>query len=124
MGKVISKKRRVQRRRLFNAPHHMRGKLLSVHLSRTLREKYGRRSFPVRVGDKVLVLKGDYAGVEGKVQKVDRKKLMIYIEGLTRETVDGRKILIPIRPANLLITELNLEDEWRRNKIEGVSQGG
>jgi len=102
----------------------MRGKLLSVHLSRTLREKYGRRSFPVRVGDKVLVLKGDYAGVEGKVQKVDRKKLMVYIEGLTRETVDGRKILIPIRPANLLITELNLEDEWRRNKIEGVSQGG
>jgi len=122
MAKTLTSKPSKQRKRLFTAPLHVRYKILSAPLAPELREKYGFRSLPVRVGDKVQVMRGDFKGFEGKVLSVDRKKFKIAIEGITREKVDGTTINVPIHPSKVMITELNLDDKWRRKIIERKSK--
>ena len=46
----MSKQPRKQRKALYNAPAHARGKHLSASLSKDLREKVGKRSLPLRTG--------------------------------------------------------------------------
>lgn len=116
--KSISAKPSKQRKMLYQAPYHLRGKILSAHLSEELRKTYRARSLPVRVGDTVRVLRGDYKGVEGKVMRVDRKKYRIFIEGITREKADGTTILVPIHPSKVEITRLNLDDKLRKRILE------
>ena len=122
--KEYSKKPSKQRKRFFKAPLHRRGKIMSVHLSGELRAKYRVRSVPIRVGDKVIVLRGDHRGIEGKVIKVDRKNYRVHIEGITRENSKGDKVYIPIHYSNLMITELDLSDEYRKRKLEKYSEEG
>lgn len=124
MVKTSSKKPSKQRKRFFNAPLHRRIKIMSVHLSRELREKYGKRSFPVRVGDTVRVLRGDHKDTEGKVIRIDRKKYRVYVENIYRENSRGDRVYIPIHYSNLMIVDLDLSDEWRRRKLEGSEEGG
>ncbi|MEM1551259.1 MAG: 50S ribosomal protein L24 [Candidatus Bathyarchaeia archaeon] len=107
-----------QRKMLFQAPDHIRYKHFSAPLSPELRKSYGTRSLPVRSGDTVRVLRGDHKGFEGKVARVDRKKFKIYIEGLTREKVDGSTVFVPIHPSKVMITKLNLDDKWRKKILE------
>ena len=122
MAKTLTSKPSKQRKRLFTAPLHVRYKILSAPLAPELREKYGFRSLPVRVGDRVQVMRGDFKGFEGKILSVDRKKFRITIEGITREKVDGTTINVPIHPSKVMITELNLDDKWRRKIIERKSK--
>jgi len=107
------------RKRWFNAPPHRRRKYLSAPLSPELRAEYGTRSLPVRKGDTVVILKGDWKMKEGKVTRIDTKGMRIYIEGLTRERMDGSTVPIPIRPWNVMITKLDLSDPWRKRILEG-----
>ncbi len=106
------------RKALFEAPLHRRHKIMSVHLSRELREKYGCRSLPVRVGDTVLVMRGDFKGVEGKVIRVDRKKFKVYIDAVVRKRSDGTDVHVPIHYSNLVITKLDLSDDWRKKVLD------
>jgi len=115
---VSSKKPSKQRKRLFQAPLHRRGKIMSVNLSPELRERYGRRSFPIRVGDKVRIMRGDNKGVEGKVTRVDRKNYKVYVENVVRENQRGEKVPIPIHYSNLMIIELDLSDPRRKERLE------
>jgi len=112
-----SKQPRKQRKYVYNAPLHIRRKFLSVTLSKPLREKYGVRNIPVRKGDVVVVMRGDYKGKEGKVIEVDLKKVRVYVEGITRKKVDGSDVNVPLHPSNLKIVELDLEDEKRLKKL-------
>jgi len=107
-----------QRKLLFNAPHHVRGKIMSVHLSKDLRESYGFRSLPIRSGDTVRVLRGDYKGYEGRVTRVDRDKYRIFVDGITREKADGTTTPIPIHYSKVEIVRLNLDDNWRKKILE------
>ncbi|MEB3816886.1 MAG: 50S ribosomal protein L24 [Desulfurococcales archaeon] len=113
-----SRQPRKQRRALYRAPLHIRQKLVSATLSPELREKYGVRSLPVRKGDKVKVMRGDFKGHIGKVVKVDLKKLRIYIDGVTIKRSDGTPVFRPIHPSNVMIVELDLSDPWRRKILE------
>ncbi|HIQ30094.1 MAG TPA: 50S ribosomal protein L24 [Candidatus Caldiarchaeum subterraneum] len=115
----MSMKPRKQRKKLYNTPKHRLPKLMSAHLAPELREKYGRRSFPVRVGDTVKIMWGDFKGVEGKVREVDRRNRRVYVENVTRKKVDGSTVHVPVAVAKVMITQLNLEDEYRRKKLEG-----
>lgn len=108
---------RKQRKLLFNAPMHRLPKLMSAHLSPELREKYNRRSFPIRVGDKVRILRGEFKGVEGKVTGVDRERQVIYVENVTIKKADGTSVSRPIHVSNVMITELNLDDEYRKKAL-------
>ena len=116
--KATPRKPSTVRKRWFNAPLHRRRKYLSAPLSPELRAEYGTRSLPVRKGDTVVILKGDWKMKEGKVTRIDTKRMRIYIEGLTRERMDGSMVPIPIRPWNVMITKLDLSDPWRKRMLE------
>jgi large subunit ribosomal protein L24 len=112
------KKPTKQRKMLFQAPDHMRHKHFAAPLSPELRASRGVRAIPVRSGDAVRIMRGNHKGFEGKVTRIDRRKYKIYVEGLTREKVDGTTILVPIHPSKVMITNLNLEDKWRKQVLE------
>jgi len=116
--KIKTKDPSKQRKLLFNAPHHIRGKIMSVHLSRELRGTYGFRSLPIRAGDTVRILRGDYRDYEGRVTRVDREKYRVYIDGVSREKADGTTTPVPIHYSKVEIIKLNLEDEWRKKILE------
>jgi large subunit ribosomal protein L24 len=107
-----------QRKKLFNAPAHIRHKLMSAPLSRELTASKGAKTLPVRKGDTILIKRGDNKGFEGKVSRVDLKAFHIYVEGLTREKVDGTNIFLPIHPSKVEIRNLNLDDKWRKKILE------
>jgi large subunit ribosomal protein L24 len=109
---------RKQRKMLFNAPAHIRHKLMAAPLSSELSASRGAKTLPVRKGDTVRIQRGDNKGFEGKVSRVDLKRYRIYIEGLTREKVDGTNIFISVHPSKLQIRNLNLDDKWRKNILE------
>jgi len=110
---IGSKQPRKQRKYLANAPLHIRHKLMSVHLAKDLRKKYGKRNFPVRKGDEVKVMKGEFKNKTGKIAEANYKKLKVLIDGIYKSKKDGTKIRIYFQPSNLLITELNLDDKQR-----------
>jgi len=91
---------------------------MSAHLSQNLRESYGIRSLPIRSGDTVRILRGDYKDYEGQVTRIDRKKYQVYIDGVTREKADGTTIPVPIHYSKVEIVKLNLDDDWRRRILE------
>jgi large subunit ribosomal protein L24 len=103
---------------LYQAPDHLRHKLLAAHLSPELRGSHIVRSLPVRSGDTVRIMRGDHKGFEGKITRTDREKYRIYVEGLTREKVDGSTIFVPIHPSKVMVTRLNLDDKWRKKILE------
>ena len=107
-----------QRKRLFNAPAHIRHKLMSAPLSHELTASRGAKTLPVRKGDTILIKRGDNKGFEGKISRVDLKAFRIYVEGLTREKVDGTNIFLPVHPSKVEIRNLNLDDKWRKNILE------
>ena len=107
-----------QRSRLFNAPAHLRHKLMSAHLAPELMKSHDTRTLPVRKGDTVRIMRGDHEGFEGKVSTVDLMNYRIFLEGLTREKVDGTVIFVSVHPSKVLIKSLNLNDKWRKRTIE------
>ncbi len=115
---VKSKQPGKQRKARFKAPLHLRHKFMSAPLSKELRAKYNRRSFPVRRGDTVRVMRGDDRGVEGKVRSVDLKKEQITVEGVVIARADLSEVPRPIHPSNVVITKLELKDERRVAALE------
>lgn len=113
-----SKQPRKQRKYVYNAPLHIKHKLLAAHLSKTLREKLKKRAIPVRKGDKVKVSRGQFAGKEGKISKVMLRKSKVYVDGVEMIKKDGTKVFYPLHPSNLIITELNMDDKRRREALE------
>ena len=103
-----------QRKRLFNAPAHIRHKLMAAPLSSELAASRGAKTLPVRKGDTVRIQRGDNKGFEGKVSRVDPKNFRIYLEGLTREKVDGTNIFVSVHPSKIQIRNLNLDDKQRK----------
>ncbi|MDY6769157.1 MAG: 50S ribosomal protein L24 [Candidatus Nanohaloarchaea archaeon] len=102
-----------QRKRRRNAPHHQRKQFLNAHLADAVQERMGTRSVPVRTGDKVEVMRGDYSGEKGRVDDIDTEEEKIYINGVEREAVDGSETAVPVDPSNLKITKLDLDDPER-----------
>ncbi len=96
---------RKQRKARYNAPAHARGKYLSASLSKDLREKVGTKSLPVKAGDKVRVLRGDFKGHEGEVLTVDYGSYKVTIEDVTLAKPDGTSTFLPVDPSNLMIID-------------------
>jgi large subunit ribosomal protein L24 len=113
-----SKKPSKQRKAMFQAPLHIRRKFMTAPLSDELVEKYGIKRLPVRKGDKVRIMRGEFTGVEGKVIRVDLRKMRIYVEGVTRQRMDGTPVFVPIHPSKVMIIELDLSDQKRKELIE------
>jgi large subunit ribosomal protein L24 len=107
-----------QRKMLYQAPDHIRYKLFTAPLSPELRTSHGVKALPVRSGDTVRIKRGDHKDFEGKITRIDRGEYRVYVEGLTREKVDGTAIFIPVHPSKVMITNLNLDDKWRKKILE------
>lgn len=108
------KQRKYQRR----APLHLKQKMMHAHLAKTLREKYGGlRSIQLRKSDKVKIMRGEWKGKEGKVERVQLKYGRVYVSGLDRVKADGSKVPIIFHPSNLLIIEFDLSDKRRKEKL-------
>ena len=114
----MSKQPRKQRKALYNAPAHARGKYLSATLSKDLRADLGKRTLPVRSGDKVRVLRGDFKGHEGEVLDVDYGSYKVTIEDVTLSKPDGTAVFLPVDPSNLMIIDADTKDD-RRIKNRG-----
>jgi len=107
-----------QRKLAFTAPSHIRRKLLTAPLSSGLRERHGVRSFPVRKGDTVKILRGDFSGIEGKVSEINTEQGRLFVEGVTREKVSGTSTKVSVHVSKVMITNLNLDDKWRAQSLE------
>lgn len=109
---------RRQRRRLYEAGHPERRRRMVVLLSRDLRKRFHARSIPVRKGDTVRVLSGSFAGREERVARVNRRDYSITLDNVTLKTVEEKLKALPLRPAHIVITRLNLADPWRRRSLQ------
>jgi len=108
---------RRQRKARYNAPLHIRHKFMGAPLSEELRDKYGKRSLPLRKGDTVKVMRGDDKGKEGKVRSVDLKNEEITVEGVVVARSDLSEVPRPIHPSNVMITKLELKDKLREDAL-------
>ena len=115
---LSSSQPRKQRKFRFNAPLHIRGKFVNSTLSKELREKYETRNVRVRKGDKVKILRGQFKGKTGTVEKVSLAKTKVFISGVELAKKDGAKVKYPIHPSNLMITTLNTEDKKRLKNLK------
>jgi len=108
-----SKQPRKQRKYKANAPLHLRHKAVSANLSKELKTRYKRKSFPIRKGDSVKVMRGEFKKKTGKISLVNLIKMRVAIEGIQKQKKDGTKVNVYFNPSNLQITDLNLEDKER-----------
>ncbi|MFC2174936.1 50S ribosomal protein L24 [archaeon] len=108
---------RKQRLRMYNTPLHARGKRIASPLSKELREKYGKRSIPLRVGDTVVVLRGNFKGHKEKVTVIDRKAYRVYVKGVVNKKANGDDAPRPVNASNLRVVELVLDDKKREKMI-------
>jgi large subunit ribosomal protein L24 len=92
---------------------------MGTRLSSDLTVKYNTRSAHVIVGDTVLVLRGDYKGITGRVDKVDLSEGTIHVTGVVSTKVNGEEVPRPLYPSNVIITKLELKDKTREARIRG-----
>lgn len=120
---MVTKQPRKQRLALYSAPLHSRHKFLSAPLSRELRARYKTRSLPVRKGDRVRILRGDFKKLEGEIVEVDTKKQVVRVEGVFVTKADGTQVPRRIRPSNVVLVKL-AEDKERMRVLERRSKSG
>ncbi|MBI5696910.1 MAG: 50S ribosomal protein L24 [Thaumarchaeota archaeon] len=109
----------IRNRTIYQASVLTRSKLLCSHLSKDLQQKYHKRSVRVTEGDTVKVLRGEFKGVSGKITKISTTKSGVAVEGVKKEKLKGGNLDVLIHPSNLIVNDLNTEDKWRINKLEG-----
>ena len=102
-----------------NAPLHIRRKFLTAPLTDDLRKSTSKKHLPIRVGDKVKVMKGEFRNIEGKVERVNVKKSKVYVEKVKVQKKDGSEASVPLFASNLMITVLNTDDKKRITKKKG-----
>merc|ERR1739848_711903 len=113
-NKLVSGSRRKQRNRHFNAPSHIRRKIMCSTLSKDLRQKHNVRSMPIRKDDEVQVVRGHYKGQNGKVVQVYRKKFVVHIERIHRDKANGASTNVGIHPSKILIQKLKMDKDRKR----------
>lgn len=115
---LVTKKPAKKRQAMYEAPAHRLRKLLTAPLSAELRASQGRRSYPVRKGDTVKIVRGDFAGVEGKITEIDMRRQRLFVEGVQREKTAGTSTNVSVNSSKVMITKLNLDDKWRSESIK------
>lgn len=95
---------------------------ISSIVSDNLRKDYNKKSIRVIKGDTVKILRGEYKGIEGKVEKVNTERGRLSIEGVQREKIKGGNVKVQIHCSNVQITSVNLDDDLRKNNLENKEQ--
>ncbi len=118
--KVNSKQPRRQRKALYRHKNHQRSKLLSARVANFLREEYGIKKIPLRVGDSVKIVKGEFTEFEGEVIEITNNQ-RAKIKEATFDKADGTQFHPAIHISKLVITKFSKEkkmDPWRASMID------
>jgi len=118
-SKFVTSDRRKNRRRHFNAPSHVRQKIMSVACAKHICKEYGvpRMTLPIRREDTVKIVRGKFKEeAPSKVVTVNRSKYRLYIENVQRERGNGATVKVPIHYSNVILTKLKL-DGYRKRLI-------
>lgn len=118
--KVKSKQPKKQRKALYSHKNHQRSKLLSTRVADFLREEYGIKKIPIRVGDQVRVVKGEFKDFEGEIIEIVKNQ-RVKVKECVFEKTDGTQFHPSIHTSNLVITKFKDEkkmDQWRARMIE------
>jgi len=107
-----------QRKYRRNAPQHVKEKFVSSNVSDSLREELGTRSIKLRAGDQIEVMRGDKAGETGIVNQIDYDNEVIFVDGITTNRQDGTEVQVPLRPSNVQVVAMNVDDQRRMEKFE------
>jgi large subunit ribosomal protein L24 len=110
--------------KLIHVPKHQRDKMVGAVLEESLRKQYGRKNIRVVKGDSVRVMRGEYKGVEGKVESVNTEDGTFHIEGIQREKIRGGQVKVPIHSSNVMVISLNLDDDYRSSRLQGATNKG
>jgi large subunit ribosomal protein L24 len=108
---------------ILNTPKHILDSRICSSLTDDLRKQYGRRSARVVKGDTVKVMRGEYAGIEGKVEKVNTERGTLAIEGVQREKIKGGNVKVQIHASDVTIMSFNLQDTYRQTKLQSNPDG-
>ena len=111
--------RKMRNKQIYYATMQNASKQLSCALSKDLRKKYGKRSARIIEGDTASIVRGEFAGVDGKVTKISIAERGVNIEGVKKEKLKGEKFDVYVHTTNIVISGLNSDDKWRINKLEG-----
>ncbi len=84
---------------------------MSAPLSKALRLEHKVRSLPVRQGDTVQVRSGEKKGEEGVIKSVYRKKFVIYVDRLTRDSCRGTQVQVGVHPSKVEITKIKMDSD-------------
>ena len=110
---------KMRNKQIYYATMQNASKQLSCALSKDLRKKYGKRSARIIEGDTASIVRGEFAGVDGKVTKISIADRGVNIEGVKKEKLKGEKFDVYVHTTNIVISGLNSDDKWRINKLEG-----
>jgi large subunit ribosomal protein L24 len=113
---------RKQRNQTERASLHERHEQVKATLADDLREEFDTRSVRVNVGDTVEVMRGDFAGEEAEVVDVDLRDAVVHVEDVTLEKADGEEVPRPLDASNLKVTDLDLEDDLREERLRGENE--
>ena len=111
--------RKTRNQQIYYAAMQTASKQLSCALSKDLRKKYGKRSARIIEGDTASIVRGEFAGVDGKVTKISIPDRGVNIEGVKKEKLKGEKFDVYVHTTNIILTGLDSGDKWRINKLEG-----
>ena len=111
--------RKMRNHQIYYATMKTASKQLSCSLSKELRKKYGKRSVRITEGDTAKIVRGEFAGVDGKVTKISIPDRGVNIEGVKKEKLKGDKFDVYVHTTNIILTALDTGDKWRINKLEG-----
>ena len=114
-----SNPRKTRNQQIYYAAMQTASKQLSCSLSKELRKKYGKRSARIVEGDTANIVRGEFAGVDGKVTKISIPDRGVNIEGVKKEKLKGDKFDVYVHTTNIILTALSTSDKWRINKLEG-----
>lgn len=107
-----------QRKYRRNAPQHVKENFISSNVSQDLRDRLGTRRIKLRTGDQIKVMRGDKSGETGIVNEIDFDNEVVYADGITTERNDGTEVQIALRPSNVQVVAMNVDDQRRMEKYE------
>ena len=97
-------------------------KFISVNLSKELRVKYSKRNIPIKKGDTVKILRGQFKKKIAKVMKVLPKKSKVYLENIQNIRKDGTKSFYPFDASKVQILTLSIDDKQRVAYLQSLKK--
>src|SRR2546427_4469096 len=98
--------------------------MLSARLSDDLTARHKVRRIPLRTGDTVRIMRGEFADLVGKVEKVEYSTGGAFVEGMPREKAAGISSKLPVHSSKALIPTLNLSTKWRSGLLSEKPKTG